>query len=77
MTTTLAALAAQLHVKPDRLAALEGLDEAQLTALTEVVTRAFEAEDRAFDAGLEEALGMVPRILRPAAKTILFGGGRG
>lgn len=77
MTTTLAAVAAHLHVRPERLASLEVLTNSQQLAFSDLVARAFQAEDKAFDAGIEEALAMVPRLLRPAARGILFGGGRG
>lgn len=77
MTTTLAAVAAHLHVRPERLASMDKLSNAQQLAFSDLVARAFQAEDKAFDAGLEEALTMVPRLLRPAARSILFGGSRG
>ena len=70
-------LAEHLGVKNDRLNAFSSYDEGQLAQLDTLLTDAMDAEDNAFDAGLEEALRFVPRPLRPAAKKILFGGGRG
>jgi len=70
-------LAADLGVTPDRLAAFSSYDDAQLNQLASALSDAMSAEDKAFEAGLEDALRIVPRPLRPAAKRILFGGGRG
>lgn len=77
MTTELDALAHRLRVGPDRLAAFAAYDGGRLAHLDTLLDAAMAQEDRAFDAGLEEALRFVPKLLRPAAKRLLFGGGRG
>lgn len=71
------ALATHLGVNTDRLQAFSSYDESQLARLDTLITGAMTAEDAAFDAGIEEGLRFIPRPLRPAAKKILFGGGRG
>ena len=70
-------LAEHLGVTTDRLAAFSSYDESRLAQLDTQLTGAMSAEDKQFEAGLEEALRFVPRPLRPAAKKILFGGSRG
>jgi hypothetical protein len=70
-------LAGHLGVSADRLAAFSSYDESHIARLDTLITGAMASEDKAFDAGLEEALRVVPRPLRGAAKKILFGGGRG
>ena len=70
-------LAEHLGVRTDRLVAFSSYDEDRLAQLDTLITGAMSAEDKAFEAGLEEALRFIPRPLRPAAKKILFGGSRG
>lgn len=77
MGTELDSLAATLGVSPSRLAPFASYEGRQLAALDALITATMTAEDKAFDAALEEALGFVPRLLRPTAKRMLFGGGRG
>lgn len=69
-------LAGRLGVQPTRLAPFETYDAAQLDHLETAVGRAMDAEDKAFDAALEEALRFVPRLLRGTAQKLLFPGGR-
>ncbi|HEY0887983.1 MAG TPA: hypothetical protein VGE38_00050 [Nocardioides sp.] len=69
-------LARRLGVQPRGLAPFERYDDAQLQQLDTIVGRAMEAEDKAFDAALEEALRFVPRLLRGTAQKLLFPGGR-
>jgi len=77
-TGGLGRVAATLGVPEETLAPLAAYDEVELQRLDELVRAALSAEDRAFEAGLEEALRFVPRLLRGAAKGLLFpGGGRG
>lgn len=77
MTSELDSLARRLAVPPDRLRAFAAYDGARLARLDALVEAAMTREDAAFDAGLEEALSFVPRLLRPTAKKMLFGGGHG
>jgi len=78
MSERLGRIAATLGVSEERLAPLSTYDDEQLRRFGELIDEALGAEDRAFDAGLEEALRFVPRLLRGAAKGLLFpGGGRG
>ena len=74
--TALDTLAAHLRVPTDALAALSAYDDERIGALDALIQKAFEDEDRSFDSALEEALRFVPRLLRPAAKKLLFGGGQ-
>lgn len=77
MTTELDALARRLRVGPDRLTAFAAYDGDRLAHLDTLLDTAMTQEDQTFDARLEEALRFVPKLLRPAAKRLLFGGGRG
>lgn len=77
MTTELDSLARRLTVPSDRLAAFAAYDEGRLAHLDTLLGTAMTQEDQAFDTGIEEALRFVPKLLRPAAKKLLFGGGRG
>jgi hypothetical protein len=77
MTTELDTLARRLSVPPDRLAAFAAYDGGRLARLDTLLGTAMNQEDAAFDAGLEEALRFVPKLLRPAAKKLLFGGSHG
>jgi hypothetical protein len=70
-------LAATLRVDPARLDGLEACSPDELARLEGIVAAAMRREDEAFDAGLEDALKMVPLVLRPAARKIVFGGNHG
>lgn len=76
MSDVLGGIAATLGVSEDRLSALHSYDDDQLAALRALLAGAFEAEDRAFETALEEALELVPRPFRGAAKGLLLGGDR-
>jgi len=71
----LATLAATLDVPTSELAMLETYDDAQLHHLDALVSRSMAAEEQAFDESLEHALTFVPRLLRGAARSMVFPGG--
>jgi len=75
MSEGLTRIAATLGISEERLAPLSAYDEEQLRHFDDLIKEALTAEDKAFDAGLEEALRFVPRLLRGAAKGLLFPGG--
>ncbi len=78
MTQAVSALADRLGVPESRLTALAEYDASQIATLEQAVATAMREEDAAFDAALDEALRFVPRLLRGAARGLLFpGGGRG
>ncbi|MFT4264221.1 MAG: hypothetical protein QM572_12615 [Nocardioides sp.] len=76
MSTQLAPLAQRLGVPEARLSALRDHASGDLARLEEIVARAMESEDAAFDSALDEALRFVPRLVRGPAQKLLFPGGR-
>ncbi len=68
-------LATTLRVPPHELAPFADLGPAHLARLDELVRGAMDAEDRAFAGSLEEALGLLPRLVRGTARRMLFPGG--
>lgn len=70
-------LAATLGVPTERLAPLATYADEHLARLDELLNQAMTNEVKAFDKALEDAVGIVPRPLRGAAKRMLGGGGRG
>lgn len=71
MSSALQTLAQHLGVPPTQVPALAAYDEDHVAAYDALLTRAMETEDAAFETALEEALGFVPRLLRPVAKRVL------
>lgn len=76
MTTALEKLAERLRVPVEEVPALTAYDDEQAAAYLATVERAMAREEHALTDAIEESLGYVPRLLRPAAKKLL-GGGRG
>jgi hypothetical protein len=66
-------LAATLGVPATRLAPLEAYDDQQLDRFDDLVRGVMTAEDKAFDASLDEALKMVPKMLRGVVQRMLGG----
>lgn len=73
MSEGLDRLAATLGVPATRLAPLEAYDEEQLRRFDDLTRSAMRAEDEAFDASLEQALRMVPKMLRGIVQRMLGG----
>ncbi|GGU39765.1 hypothetical protein [Nocardioides albus] len=73
MTEGLDRLAATLGVPATRLAPLAAYDDQQLDRFDELVHGAMTAEDKAFDASLDEALKLVPKMLRGVVQKMLGG----
>lgn len=75
-TPTLAPLAELLGVDEERLAMLRRYDAGQVEALESAVAGALAEEDVAFTTASEDALRLVPRLLRGPARTMLLPGDR-
>lgn len=73
MSEGLDRLAATLGVSATRLAPLEAYDDQQLDRFNDLVQSAMIAEDKAFDASLDEALKLVPKMLRGVVQKMLGG----
>lgn len=73
MSEGLDRLAATLGVPATRLAPLEAYDDQQLDRFNDLVRDAMTAEDKAFDASLDEALKLVPKMLRGVVQKMLGG----
>ncbi|MFD7075601.1 hypothetical protein ACFU7D_04005 [Nocardioides sp. NPDC057577] len=73
MSEGLDRLAATLRVPATRLAPLEAYDDQQLGRFDDLVQGAMAAEDKAFDASLDEALKLVPKMLRGVVQKMLGG----
>jgi hypothetical protein len=73
MSDGLDRLAATLGVPATRLAPLEAYDDQELSRFGDLVRDAMNAEDRAFDASLDEALKLVPKMLRGVVQKMLGG----
>lgn len=73
MSEGLDRLAATLGVPATRLAPLEAYDDQQLDRFHDLVQGAMTAEDKAFDASLDEALKLVPKMLRGVVQRMLGG----
>ncbi|MFJ9389355.1 hypothetical protein ACIRON_11085 [Nocardioides sp. NPDC101246] len=73
MSEGLDRLAATLRVPATRLAPLEAYDDQQLGRFDDLVQGAMTAEDKAFDASLDEALKLVPKMLRGVVQKMLGG----
>ncbi|MDQ4110311.1 MAG: hypothetical protein M3306_04315 [Actinomycetota bacterium] len=73
MSEGLDRLAATLGVPATRLAPLEAYDDQQLDRFNELTQGAMIAEDEAFDASLDEALKLVPKMLRGVVQKMLGG----
>ncbi|MBC7275040.1 MULTISPECIES: hypothetical protein [unclassified Nocardioides] len=73
MSEGLDRLAATLGVPATRLAPLEAYDDQQLDRFDDLVRGVMTAEDKAFDASLDEALKMVPKMLRGVVQRMLGG----
>lgn len=73
MSEGLDRLAATLGVPATRLAPLEAYDDQQLDRFDDLVRGVMAAEDKAFDASLDEALKMVPKMLRGVVQRMLGG----
>ncbi|MEU6136258.1 hypothetical protein [Nocardioides sp. NPDC047086] len=73
MSEGLDRLAATLGVPATRLAPLEAYDDRQLGRFDELTRGAMTAEDKAFDASLDEALKLVPKMLRGVVQKMLGG----
>ncbi|HEY9393867.1 MAG TPA: hypothetical protein VIP58_06995 [Nocardioides sp.] len=74
MSEGLDRLAATLGVPATRLGPLEAYDDQQLGRFDDLVQGAMVAEDKAFDASLDEALKLVPKMLRGVVQKMLGGG---
>ncbi|HEY9352150.1 MAG TPA: hypothetical protein VIP28_02810 [Nocardioides sp.] len=74
MSEGLDRLAATLGVPATRLAPLEAYDDQELGRFDALVRGAMVAEDKAFDASLDEALKLVPKMLRGVVQKMLGGG---
>ena len=73
MSEGLDRLAATLGVPATRLAPLKAYDDQQLGRFDDLVQGAMAAEDKAFDASLDEALKLVPKMLRGVVQKMLGG----
>ncbi|GGR40768.1 hypothetical protein J2S40_001820 [Nocardioides luteus] len=73
MSEGLDRLAATLGVPTTRLAPLEAYDDEQLRRFDDLTQGAMRAEDEAFDASLNQALRMVPKMLRGVVQRMLGG----
>ena len=73
MSEGLDRLAATLGVPATRLAPLEAYDDEQLRRFDDLTQDAMRAEDEAFDASLDQALRMVPKMLRGIVQRMLGG----
>lgn len=73
MSEGLDRLAATLGVPATRLAPLEAYDDQQLDRFDDLVRGVMTAEDKAFDASLDEALKMIPKMLRGVVQRMLGG----
>lgn len=73
---TIEALAARLHVEPERLSMLEGRDPADVAGFDVVVARTIESEDAAVSRGFNDSLKLLPPPVRLALKKIVFGSRR-
>ena len=73
MSEGLDRLAATLGVPATRLAPLEAYDDQELGRFDDLVRGAMVAEDKAFDASLDEALKLVPKMLRGVVQKMLGG----
>ena len=74
----IARLAGLVHVDRQELTVLAQFPDAQVSAFTDAVQRAFQVQRAEVDESLESALGFIPRPLRGRARKLLFpGGGRG
>lgn len=73
MSEGLDRLAATLGVPATRLAPLEAYDDQQLDRFNDLTQGAMTAEDKAFDASLDEALKLVPKMLRGVVQKMLGG----
>lgn len=67
----LTALADLVDRPADDLAGLDGCRAADLKRLTELVSARIEAEERAIETGLQDALDAIPRPLRSRARALL------
>ena len=74
MSEGLDRLAATLGVPVTRLAPLEAYDDQQLGRFDDLTRSAMTAEDKAFEASLDEALKLVPKMLRGVVQKMLGGG---
>ena len=74
MSEGLDRLAATLGVPATRLAPLEAYDDQQLARFNDLTQDAMTAEDKAFEASLDEALKLVPKMLRGVVQKMLGGG---
>ena len=74
MSEGLDRLAATLGVPATRLAPLEAYDDQQLGRFDDLTRSAMTAEDKAFEASLDEALKLVPKMLRGVVQKMLRGG---
>ncbi|TQL68403.1 hypothetical protein FB381_2292 [Nocardioides albertanoniae] len=66
-------LAATLGVPATRIAPLEAYDDQQLGRFDDLLRDAMRAEDEAFEASLDEALKLVPKMLRGVVQKMLGG----
>ncbi|MEI7057177.1 hypothetical protein WBG06_15240 [Nocardioides sp. CCNWLW239] len=73
MSEGLDRLAATLGVPATRLAPLAAYDDQQLDRFDGLVRDAMTAEDKAFEASLDEALKLVPKMLRGVVQKMLGG----
>ncbi|MFC5731279.1 MULTISPECIES: hypothetical protein [Nocardioides] len=73
---TLAPLAELLGVDEEQLLMLRRYDAGKIETLQSAVAEALEAEDAAFATASEDALRLVPRLLRGPARAMLLPGGR-
>ncbi|MGH3353334.1 MAG: hypothetical protein ACRDPS_21915 [Nocardioides sp.] len=73
MSEGLDRLAATLGVPAARLAPLEAYDDQHLGRLNDLAQGAMTAEDKAFEASLDEALKLVPKMLRGVVQKMLGG----
>ncbi len=74
MSEGLDRLAATLGVPATRLAPLEAYDDQELGRFDDLTRSAMTAEDKAFEASLDEALKLVPKMLRGVVQKMLRGG---
>ena len=70
-------LAETLQVDVDRLAHLDRLGDARIDSFATLVTGAQARDAQSIEAGLQETLRFVPRLLRGTAKKLLFPGDAG
>ena len=73
MSEGLDRLAATLGVPATRLAPLEAYDDEQLGRFSDLTQGAMTAEDKAFESSLDEALKLVPKMLRGVVQRMLGG----